>query len=106
MMYALNYKASVKLRVFFDSVAKRKPDDIGWNEWLEARDLLAYGDKLAPWLDGLCRVQIPGWMTKSGEIEEFIFSPDDLEIFEKPTHGPETAQEMINAVYQTAGTAD
>ena len=81
-------------------------DDMGWNEWLETRDLLAYGQKLAPWLDGLCRIQVPAHMTKSGKVEEFTFTPDGLDIFEKPSYGPHSYQDMIDAVYKTAGTAD
>ena len=106
MIYALNHKTHVQFRVFFDSVARRKPDDISWSDWLEERDLLAYGQKLAPWLDGLCRIQVPAHMTKSGKVEEFTFTPDGLDIFEKPSYGPHSYQDMTDAVYKTAGTAD
>lgn len=106
MIYALNHKTHVQFRSFFNSVVGRKPDDMSWSDWLETRDLLAYGQKLAPWLDGLCRIQIPAFMTKSGNVEEFTFSPDGLDIFEAPAHGPKSAQELIDSVYRTAGTAD
>ena len=106
MIYALNHKTAVAFRTFFNSVERRKPDNISWNDWLEERDLLTYGEKLAPWLDGLCRIQVPAHMTKSGKVEEFIFTPDGLDIFEKPSYGPHSYQDMIDAVYKTAGTAD
>lgn len=106
MIYALNHKTAVAFRTFFNSVEGRKPNDVSWADWLEERDLLTYGEKLAPWLDGFCRIHIPAHMTKSGKVEEFIFTPDGLDIFEKPSYGPHSYQEMIDAVYQTVGTAD
>ena len=106
MIYALNHKTRVQFRGFFNSVARRKPDEISWSDWLEARDSLGYGDKLAPWLDGICRIQVPAFMTKSGKVEEFTFLPDGLDVFDEPTHEPMTGRELISYVYQTAGTAD
>lgn len=107
MRYALSHQAYREFRFYFDAIVRRKPDGIGWNEWLEARDLLPYQADLAPWLDGLCRIPIPATMTKDGIPAEFVFSPDLLEtIDDMPESTFANAQELIDYVYQTAGTAD
>lgn len=106
-LYFLSPRGLGQFREFYRSVARRITPDTA-TEWYKLYDELPYKADLAPWLDGLCRIQIPADITKSGHVEEWTFSPDLVEVYsdEEARHVPKTDQEAIDRVYYYGGTLD
>jgi len=107
MLHFLSPKGLRQWRNYFELRAiKPKPQD--WPAWFRIRDALPYESDLHPWLDGFCRIPIPDYITKSGVPEEWVFTPDLLEIYHNVNLDslPKTNQEAIDRVYNMAGTAD
>lgn len=105
--YYISPRGLSEWRSYFEATAKQ-PAAPDWPAWCRTRDAIPYNTDLAPWLDGLCRIPIPAELTKSGNVEEWVFSPDLVEVYpDTDRRGfPKTAQEAIDRVYSMAGTAD
>lgn len=105
--YYLSPAGTREWRRYFEATTK-KPAAPDWPAWCRIRDAIPYASDLAPWLDGLSRIEIPAHLTRSGVIEEWAFPSDLLEIYPDTDMSgfPKTAQEAIDRVYSMAGTAD